>query len=65
VLTVALFIVIPMMWSGMMAWVGFKVGAVVHDAVKNAHEAGTNVGELTAKAIKDEVGKAIKDRFKK
>lgn len=47
VLTLGLFFVLPMVWSGMMAWVGFKVGVAVQDALKNANDSGRQAGAAT------------------
>jgi hypothetical protein len=44
VLTLGLFVALPMVWSGMMAWIGFKVGTAVEGALKSAHQSGTAAG---------------------
>ena len=44
VLTLGLFIALPMVWSGMMAWVGFQVGKGIGDAMRSAHESGVGAG---------------------
>ncbi|MBW8833138.1 MAG: conjugal transfer protein TraG N-terminal domain-containing protein, partial [Burkholderiales bacterium] len=44
VLTLGLFLALPLVWSGMMAWIGFKVGMAVEGAIKSAHQSGTQAG---------------------
>jgi len=48
VVTLSLFAGLPIIWSGMMAWIGFRVGVAVQDAIQSAHSAGSNAG-VTAK----------------
>jgi hypothetical protein len=61
VLTVALFIVIPMMWSGMIAWVGFRIGSALNTAIEKAGSAGADAGSAATKGV----GKAISSAAKK
>ena len=51
VLTLSLFISLPLLWSGMMAWVGFKVGVGVSEAVKSAYQSGAQAGASTTSAV--------------
>lgn len=67
-LTLGLFIGLPMVWSGMMAWVGFKVGAVVDKAINSAHSSGASAGSSTtamAGGIFNKVGRAFLGGIKK
>lgn len=57
VLTLGLFIALPMLWSGMMAWVGFKVGHGVNEAIGSAYQGGSQAGAITWSAA----GKAMKN----
>ncbi|HYE71640.1 MAG TPA: conjugal transfer protein TraG N-terminal domain-containing protein [Aquabacterium sp.] len=45
VVTLSLFIGLPLVWSGMMAWIGLRVGSAVEAAVLSAYGAGTQAGE--------------------
>jgi hypothetical protein len=45
VVTLALFIGLPLIWSGMMAWIGLRVGAAVEAAVVSAHALGAQAGQ--------------------
>lgn len=45
VVTLSIFIGLPLVWSGMMAWIGFKVGSAVQAAVLSAHGAAMQAGE--------------------
>lgn len=44
VVTLSLFVGLPLVWSGMMAWIGFRVGAAVQDVMHSAHLAGSQAG---------------------
>jgi hypothetical protein len=55
VLTLGLFISMPLVWSGMMAWIGFNVGAALKGAMESAHKAGAGAGvsamQTTSRAV--------------
>lgn len=66
VLTLGLFIALPMVWSGMMAWIGFKVSAAVGDVMNSAYKAGASAGTSAmhttgsiGRSVVGGVGKAI------
>lgn len=50
VLTLGLFVALPMVWSGMMAWIGFQVGKGIGDVMRSAHESGAGAGSSAMKA---------------
>ena len=56
VLTLGLFIALPMVWSGMMAWIGFQVGAGLNSAIQSAHSGGAAAGAVTSSAV----GRAVR-----
>ena len=45
VVTLSLFIGLPLVWSGMLAWIGLRVGAGVEAAVLSAYGSGMQAGE--------------------
>jgi hypothetical protein len=45
VVTLGLFIGLPLVWSGMMTWIGLRVGAGVEAAVLSAYGSGMQAGE--------------------
>ena len=51
VLTLSLVLVLPMLWSGMMAWVGVKVGLGVSEAIKSAYQSGGQAGAATTSTV--------------
>jgi hypothetical protein len=52
-LTVACFIVFPLLWSGMMSWIGFKVGAAVGDVIESAYKSGSSAGKSAMETTTD------------
>ena len=68
VLTLGLFIALPMVWSGMMAWIGFKVGMAVEGALKSAQQSGASAGSIamqTTATVVNRVGGSVARRLGK
>jgi hypothetical protein len=61
VLTLGLFLALPLMWNGMMMWIGFRVGAALDKAVESAHKGGGAAGAITTKRIGKETER-IRDK---
>ena len=57
-LTLGLFIALPMVWSGMMAWIGFKVGEAVKGAIQSAYSTGAQAGTSAMRTTGSIVNKA-------
>ena len=56
IVTLSLFIGLPLIWSGMMAWIGVRVGAGIEAAVLSAHQsamqAGASAKQSTSELVK-------------
>jgi hypothetical protein len=63
--TVACFIMFPLMWSGMMTLIGFRVGGAVNAALESAALSGAAAGSITNKQVGNAVGSAVKGAAKK
>jgi TraG-like protein, N-terminal region len=57
-LTLGLFIGMPLVWSGLMAAIGFRVGGALTSVVESAYKTGSKAGESTNKNLQ-KTGKQI------
>ena len=64
VLTLGLFIALPMVWSGMMAWIGIRVGSAITDIAKTAYGSGAAAG-ANALATTQKLGGAALRRLRR
>ena len=56
-ITAGLFVVVPLFWSGMLTWAGFRVGNEISGATKNMREAPKSSGDKGGKLGTDKITK--------
>ncbi|MBW8832962.1 MAG: conjugal transfer protein TraG N-terminal domain-containing protein, partial [Burkholderiales bacterium] len=64
VLTLGLFLALPLVWSGMMAWIGFQVGKGIGDVMRSAHVSGAAAGASATHAVGNAV-KSVASKLKR
>ncbi|MCR6480999.1 conjugal transfer protein TraG N-terminal domain-containing protein [Variovorax sp. ZS18.2.2] len=56
-LLMAMFVFLPLLWSGMMAWIGIRVGQSLNELARPAKEASSEATKATGQAVTKGVGR--------